>query len=418
MDRGRPDNALEYAPSGELYQGSAIRRKRKAKGIGLRQLAALIPYDAGALSKVENNRAIAPSEILEKTAKILGVDVGELAEKPRHPRLSKPTTEAIEQHITVDGKRAFEELKAEVQGLKAEMIEVKGIVLELASYLRIAPPVFEPDIEDGETHRVKRVIAAVGEGNVKAALAKFGSNPRYKLYPYWRENPASAQNWHRVITKEEKKKGNLYLLMKGFPSITVPEEQYLHQIDPLLKGKWKALIEYATEQRQECLNTFKRQLQSDEFVFIHIMPESTIKWYADNKYPSPDSWPRLLGGNEATPQQIARHLLFIVDLMEYSKGKYKVGLLEHHPADEVKLYDNVHWEVKVGHSVLMENFLSGNEQDLLIQEPSIVAAFERFFIKEMWQNFAITHQEYVKEWLTEKAYEIDPTHAARPASRG
>lgn len=134
MDRGRPDNALEYAPSGELYQGSAIRQMRKAKGIGLRQLAALIPYDAGALSRVENNRAIVPSETLESIAKILEIDAHELAEIPLHPRLYKQSAGAGEQSATVEQKLA--EVKAEVQEVKAELTEVKDALKDLHHALR------------------------------------------------------------------------------------------------------------------------------------------------------------------------------------------------------------------------------------------------------------------------------------------
>ena len=251
-------HALEYTPSGELYQGSAIRQERKAKGIGLRQLAALIPYDAGALSKVENNRAIAPSEILEKIAKILGVDAEDLADKPRHTRLSKPTTEAIEQHITADGKRAFEELKAEVQGPKADMAEVKAIIKDLHFYLR-------PDVEDDEIQRVKRVIAAVGRGNVEAALRKFAANPRIALYQNWHQG-GDAEDWSDTIRSTEQKKGSLYLLMKGFSDTTVPPEQYEYQLKEIQNlGGWRAdIIDNTIKNNKKRLDTVAGMLSQGE----------------------------------------------------------------------------------------------------------------------------------------------------------
>ena len=148
MDRGRPDNPLECAPNGVPYKGSAIRQLRKAKKLGLRQLAALIPYDSGALSKVENNRAAIPSEKLKKIAEILEVDAGELKRKPLHPRLSKQTAGALEQSTTVEQK--IEELKAEIKEVKAEFksefAEVTAVLKALINALeKFSPfPIPEP----------------------------------------------------------------------------------------------------------------------------------------------------------------------------------------------------------------------------------------------------------------------------------
>jgi len=132
MDRGRPENPLECAASGELYQGSTIRQMRQAKKLGLRQLAALIPYDAGLLSKVENNRAKVPSDTLEKIAKILEVDAHELAEMPLHPRLTKqytaPPGAPAQQPPTVAGMEA-----SVLQQILAMLQALMGAVTQLAA---------------------------------------------------------------------------------------------------------------------------------------------------------------------------------------------------------------------------------------------------------------------------------------------
>src|SRR5687767_9298719 len=120
MDRGRPDKPLEYAPDGKPYQGSAIRQMRQAKNLGLRQLAALIPYHYGALSNVENNRATMSSETLQRIAELLDDDAGELARRPVHPRLAHQKAGGQDQPPIVDQNRALEELKAEVTEVKAQ----------------------------------------------------------------------------------------------------------------------------------------------------------------------------------------------------------------------------------------------------------------------------------------------------------
>jgi transcriptional regulator with XRE-family HTH domain len=124
MDRGRPNNPLEYTPNGQPYLGSALRQKRRAKNLGLRQFAALIPYHYGALSNVENNRATVSSETLKRIAELLDDDAGELAQRPVHPRLSQQKAGDREQPSPGDQTRALEALTAEVQALKAEVAKV------------------------------------------------------------------------------------------------------------------------------------------------------------------------------------------------------------------------------------------------------------------------------------------------------
>jgi len=97
MAFGRPDNPLEYAPNGDLYQGSAIRQRRQQKGLSLAELSALAGYqDSGGLSNVENNRARASREKLKKIATVLDLDGDELGRLPLHPRLLKRRKEALE----------------------------------------------------------------------------------------------------------------------------------------------------------------------------------------------------------------------------------------------------------------------------------------------------------------------------------
>jgi transcriptional regulator with XRE-family HTH domain len=430
------------------YFGELLRKSRTDAGLTQKELAEKVDIDASSVSKMEKGIFLPVRKVAVGLADTLGIfdrmrrlyfflsayvagieDVQNIKlvevedDKSGQAIILGTPAQQLPSAAAIDGA-VFQQILTQLQQLTSTTAQLTTQVAQLTAKLEeLQQRVVGADKPSsqqylGETQKVKNVIKVVGKESVKSALEQFMSEPRYELYPYWGTNADAASQWDGVITKEELKKGNLYLVMKGFPSITVPTTQYLYQIEPLLKmEQWKALIENTIKQRQKRYEAFISQLESEKFEFRHIMPMSAVDWYKKEKYPSPDSWARLLGGNEATPQQIAQHLLTIVELMEHSKGKYQVGLLEHHHADEVKLYDNVHWEVKVGHAVLIENFLTEKEQDLRIQEPSIVEACERFFMKEMWAKLTINNQTTVKEWLISKAYEIDPTRATRQTIR-
>jgi hypothetical protein len=239
---------------------------------------------------------------------------------------------------------------------------------------------------------------------------EFGFKRPYELYQNWRNDPHAAREWEKTITKVEEKKGNLYLLMRGFQGITLPLEQYLYQIDPILKmegaERWK--VDFLLEnmiQRQKRRVAFERQVK--KYQFLHVIPETAVKRYVKTGFHSPDAWARLLGGQRAKNTHIAAHLREIIQLMD-DHPKYQIGLLQDDPPSEFDIYYKVFWEVKEGHAVLLENFIHGEEQDVLITEPSVVAAFVRFFTHSRFTNLSSMTRLDLGCWVHEKAQPSTP----------
>ena len=88
-DRQKP---LDYAPSGELYQGSKIRALRQANGWSLTSFGQQLGCQLSALSNIETNKVLAPRGLLERMATVLEVPLAELQAAPLPPALAtKPT---------------------------------------------------------------------------------------------------------------------------------------------------------------------------------------------------------------------------------------------------------------------------------------------------------------------------------------
>lgn len=104
INRGRPDNALEYAPDGSLYLGSAIRHIRQQKGLSLDELSKSVGYkQSAALSNIENNRASISGEKLIEIARALDVYDDELRSVPLHPRLAKTAVRILRERLPESG---------------------------------------------------------------------------------------------------------------------------------------------------------------------------------------------------------------------------------------------------------------------------------------------------------------------------
>jgi transcriptional regulator with XRE-family HTH domain len=301
MNRGRPDNALEYAPSGVLYVGSAIRQMRQAKKLGLRKLAALIPYHYGTLSNVENNRGTVSKETLQRIAELLEVDAQELACKPLHPRLSTQHAGAQEPSILFDENRELKELKSEVQELKAEVVAVKAMVKALHYALLPNTPQQDPEevvshestnYADAEVSRrdleeeltIYVPVVMVG-GNTIRDWEKKERTPRNWEDCDWEQ----AKKWNEVITSVEAQAGDQFLVMNGFPGVTVPQAQHAEQARPILErgGKAAELMKHALLHWERRQAVFEKQVQTDHF--RHIMPITALDWYVKIRFYSPDA---------------------------------------------------------------------------------------------------------------------------------
>jgi hypothetical protein len=159
---------------------------------------------------------------------------------------------------------------------------------------------------------------------------------------------------------------------------------------------------------KERLDAFLSQVNQKDLKFRHIMPEGALQWYLSERCHSPDSWTYLWkdDSKKAEYYHIAAHIRRVIDFL--SHDNYEIGLMEDRPGVEVELYDKVHWEVKVGYAVLLENFMTGQEQDILIRERKVVNAFAHFF-EELWntRRYVNTDKEHVLKRLKDCAKEAD-----------
>jgi transcriptional regulator with XRE-family HTH domain len=94
----RPENSLEYTSTGEVYRGSRIRERRRAKGLSRERMAKLVGCHPDSLSNVETNEVNPSEQLLSKIAEVLGDPVEHFTQAPVHPRiLSKKAAQAIAQ---------------------------------------------------------------------------------------------------------------------------------------------------------------------------------------------------------------------------------------------------------------------------------------------------------------------------------
>ena len=173
-----------------------------------------------------------------------------------------------------------------------------------------------------------------------------------------------------------------------------------------------ALVYPASEALLQCqrLDAFLSQVKEKKYKFRHIMPEGALQWYLDERSHSPDSWAFLWkdDSKKAEYYHIAAHIRRVIAFLSVYDN-YEIGLMTvDRPDVEVELYEKVHWEVKVGYAVLLENFRSGEEMDILIRESTIVNAFAHFF-EELWNTcrYVNTDKEYVIRRLEECAKEAE-----------
>jgi transcriptional regulator with XRE-family HTH domain len=321
--------------------------------------------------------------------------------------------------VGTDGA-VLQQILTQLQAVTAKLSRVEADVAELKGQRDshdepASSQVSHLDVEeDLETQKVKGVIRAVGGENVGSALRKFARNPRYMLYQNWHQGE-NVEEWEETITSVERQKGPLYLLMKGFQGITVPEIQYGGQLKEIhALGDWRAkIIDKAMEHNKERLEYFRSQVTTRGCEFRHIMPKGALDWYLEERYHSPDAWAckwKEDGNTKATYPQIALHLREVIKYLKIYDN-YKIGLMDMEdcpPWVEVELYHKVHWEVKVGHAVLLENFLSGQEQDILIYQEEAVKAFANFY-ENLWdeRRYVNTDKNDVIRILEEYAEKAD-----------
>jgi transcriptional regulator with XRE-family HTH domain len=310
-------------------------------------------------------------------------------------------------------------VEADVAELKDQKTVTTGNTLPKGSHDKSTSSPDTPlvDEDDWEMQAVKGVIEAVGGGDVEAALKQFSPNPSFEVFKNGREHPIDALPWYKASTKVELTQGNFYLMMNGFQSITVPREQYEWQVSPILNGEDKErafIIREYMKQLVTCKADFESRMKTDKF--FHIIPIEFLDWYLNTKFHSHDAWAHLLGGTEATDKQIAAHLRHIISLLE-SNTNYQIGLLKRSLSGEFDIYNRVHWKVKEGHAVLLENFILGKEQRILVTEPSVVAAFCRYFTQDLWNSeYVVKKKGEVINELTEYIRRVEERSMAHAGS--
>ena len=185
--------------------------------------------------------------------------------------------------------------------------------------------------------------------------------------------------------------------MATWVSNTVPDNQYREQLQLILDrhNEEAELIRHALDLRKRRLTAFRKQVHRHKF--YQIIPIAAMDWYKEKGFSSPDTWAYLMKGNPATPAQQAKHLRAILKLLETYPDNYQIGLLK----GDASEYDKVFWEVKGTHTVLLENFFSGEELDVSITNSTVAEAFRSEFMRLWKSERVITDQESVKKWLRE-----------------
>jgi transcriptional regulator with XRE-family HTH domain len=406
---------------------SVLREQRELIGIPKAEIARRVQVSEGYVLMVEQGKRRPSRAVLERWASVLGRDAGftrKLLALAGHIPQEQANGSLIDVPLTAD-KLHFpqpklmeqERIIQDVQGIlnraAASDAEWHKTLEDLGTYLQflqfrlgeMPEQVMRTSVTrvSSQMEAVKGVLKAVGHGNIQAALELLCDTPHYELFQHWRYSAAAAKTWEEAITEVETQPGNLYLIMNGLPSITVPTSQYDNQAAPLLKGptKWKSeIIKNNLVERDKRWLAFEKLMANEKDIVFHIMPKSAMDLYIKTGYHSPDTWLCLLQGNTADPKDISAHFMRIIYLMDKFEGRYKIGLLDEDEADDAALYLNVHWEVKAGHAVLMENFLGETEQDVQITDTKIVAAFVDYYLQELWHShFVEINQDTVMEEL-------------------
>jgi transcriptional regulator with XRE-family HTH domain len=231
----------------------------------------------------------------------------------------------------------------------------------------------------------------------------FGFQPLLRVEQDSLKDLDAAENWDRIVTEVEERPGALFLVMKGFGDNTVPDEQYEGQLKPILNrgDKEAAFVHNAIALRKRRQAAFEEQVHKHKF--RQIMPIESLEWYRKTGFHSPDAWAYLLKGEKATHAQQARHLRSIIQRLNKYEGNYEIGLL----TGDTSQYDKVFWQVKGRHTVLLENFVSGEELDISITDSTVAAAFKEDF-RRLWKSDrVIKDQQYVKEWLSKHAENLE-----------
>lgn len=111
--------------------GNNIKRIRKEKGLGIKDIADVVGISEAYVSQLENNKRDNPSvDILKSIAKSLGVELGDLLDGPNEPFKAK---ENVNDYTVDELELEFERLKPKMRQLPQE--EKKRIVNIIKAYL-------------------------------------------------------------------------------------------------------------------------------------------------------------------------------------------------------------------------------------------------------------------------------------------
>jgi transcriptional regulator with XRE-family HTH domain len=380
--------------------GALIRAWRLFRGLNETQLAVRAGVRKGYVSDIENEKRTHPLlGYLEKLAAALEISLQDIYDRrlpPGHdPQAMSPPlpSTAPVQQPPVPPLLTQEELKRELQQVHQRLDRIEATLKELNHALREnfrSPP---PQPFSGDI--VQLLARAEASGQVIVLDEQVGSGAAASYHRVWEK----AVQWYEEITRVEEQEDPVFLVMEGFPGIIVPPELYDQLVSPIREGDGDEakFMKQVRELRERRWVAFQKRFVEEKKPFRHIMPFHALVRYQNWGRPSPHGWSCLCGAEwAAAREQRARHIDVLIHLLETCPN-YELGLLTG-AAGESPIYNRYIWEVKGGHTLLLEKHVPA-ERGYIVQDPSVVAEVCSHF-KWLWESEGmITHPKKVIELL-------------------
>ena len=434
------------------YFGELLRKSRTDAGLTQKELAGKVNIDASSVSKMEKGVFLPVRKVAEGIA-----DTLEMSNRPLTLYVSTKDKAALERFIFfltayaagaadvqeirlveveddnkigqaitqgtpaqqppsvegADGVRLFQILFRQLQELTAQVAQLTDKVEELKQS--------QTSIQADASQEATRVVevtqpSVIVRGklmrrDLEAELSDLvelvqHKNHGGKIMTEWNRNDQPARDltvgakWDEQWTQIHEQEGELLVVMKGLHGMTLDKEHYKKRIKPILEkgGRRAEFILHALERVNRRRAAFETQVLTYEF--WHIMPIGALDWYLKTGHPRPEDWAYILQGAPASREQQVADIRHIIHLLK-TYDNYYLGLLTG-PASNDIVYTKSFWELKGGHTLVLEDLERG-EKNVINKEKVAVDWFRTLFNTLLKSEGLITEKEEVIDWLNKYA---------------